>query len=508
MITPTILVRRHLLILLLVATLGLSPLSLPAQGPGQQSKDVSVSSVERKNLAPVSKDVLRVNIPKPFEAKLENGLTVLILEDHRAPLVAVSLNISGAGGVYDPPDLRGLATTTATMMREGTQSRDSRHLAEQIALLGASVNVSSGFGSAASQLSASGLTDNMDDWMTVALDVLFNPSFPADELARWKQRQLVQLRNLRSNSGFLAAERFNRVVYGDHPSSVIMITPEAVNAVTPERMAAWHHERFVPQNAILAIVGDVKASELMPKIRQWFGGWKRTDLQEVLPPNPKPATQKKVYLVDRSASVQTTLRMGNIAIDRKSPDFIALTVMNRILGGGPASRLFINLREEKGYTYGVGSSFSQVKWTGPWQASSSVRTEVTEGAMKEFLYELNRIRNEKVTAQELDEAKRAIVGSFARDLESQGTLLNYAMVRKIYGLPADYWDRYPAQISAITADDVQRVARKYINPETMQVVAVGDASKIKAVLEKYGPVELYDTDGKPVTSGASSGSNR
>jgi predicted Zn-dependent peptidase len=181
-----------------------------------------------------------------------------------------------------------------------------------------------------------------------------------------------------------------------------------------------------------------------------------------------------------------------------------MVVMNRIVGDGPAARLFLNLREEKGYTYGVYSNFTALKYPGPWRAGGDVRTEVTDGAMTEFFNEIRRIREEKVPAAELDDAKRSVVAGFALSLEQPTELLNYAITRKLYDFPADYWDTYPAKIMAVTPEEVQRVARTYISPVNIQIVAVGDASKIKPVLEKYGPVEVFVTEGKPVasTSGA------
>lgn len=205
---------------------------------------------------------------------------------------------------------------------------------------------------------------------------------------------------------------------------------------------------------------------------------------------------KKIYLVDRPNSVQTTITMGNIAIDRRSPDYVAMVVMNRIVGGGPAARLFINLREEKGYTYGAYSSFTALKYPGPWSAGGDVRTEVTEGAMTEFLKEIRRIREEPVPQAELQEGKQSIVANFALSLEQPTQLLNYAITSQLYGLPDDYWDTYPARLMAVTADDVRRVARTYTDPESIQVVTVGDASKIKSVLEQFGPVEVYSTEGE------------
>jgi predicted Zn-dependent peptidase len=179
-----------------------------------------------------------------------------------------------------------------------------------------------------------------------------------------------------------------------------------------------------------------------------------------------------------------------------------MVVLNQIFGAGPQSRLFLNLRENKGYTYGVYSSFTALKYAGPWRAGGDVRTSVTDGAMTEFLNEINRIRDQKVADADLDDAKHTVVASFALSLENPAQLLSYATITKLYGFPADYWDTYPAKIMAITADDVQRVAKKYMSPDTMQIVAVGDASKIKTAMEKYGQVEMYGVDGKPQAAAA------
>jgi predicted Zn-dependent peptidase len=329
-----------------------------------------------------------------------------------------------------------------------------------------------------------------------AAEAIRTETAPADELNRLKQRQRTGLRQQRTSPTFLSNETFSKAVYGAHPASRISTTAQAIDAFTPELLANWHREKYTPQNALLVIAGDVKTSELVPRLEKALASWKRTDLKEVLPPNPRPPAEKKVHIVNRANSVQTSIMLGNIAIDRRDPDYPALTVFNHILGGSGAARLFLNLREEKGYTYGVYSSFTAVKFPGPWRAYGDVRTEVTEGAMTEFFREINRIRDERVPESELEDAKRAIVASFALSLESNDDLIGYAIVRKIYGFPNDYWDTYPAKIMAITAADVQRVARKYLDPANLQVVAVGDADKIKPIMEKYGPVQLYDMDGK------------
>jgi len=310
----------------------------------------------------------------------------------------------------------------------------------------------------------------------------------------------VALRQQRTSAEFLMSERFSRAMYGDHPAANISTNQGTVDALTPAILAKWHDDKYAPQNSILGIAGDVKASEVIPKLEKLLAGWKKTELKEALPANPKPSTARKIYLVERPDSVQTSLIMGNIAIDRRDPDYFVMVALNQVLGGGGAGRLFKNLREEKGYTYGAFSSFSARKFPGPWNASAEVRTEVTDGALSEFIKELQRMRDQPVSEQELDDAKRAIVASFALSLESPDDLLNYALTRKIYSLPEDYWDAYPAKLMAVTAPDIQRVARKYIDPQTMQIIAVGDGSKIRTILEKYGPIERYDVQGKKLTN--------
>ena len=466
---------------------------------GQESA-APPSKVERKNKAPVSREILRVKLPQPVEAKLKNGLTVLILEDKRAPFVTMQLYIGGAGALFEPSEMAGLANATAVMLTEGTRSRSSVQIAEEIDRLGAALGAGASFGSPDTVLSGSGLSDNFDAWFGVVVDVLLNPNFPADELEKLKQRQRAQLREQRSSSGFLTSERFNRAVYGDHPAGQVSPSVESIAKLTREALSQWHRQRYAPGNAILGIAGDVRAKELIAKLEKRLAGWKRAEVQPAWPRNPVPATARRVLLVNRPNSVQTTLALGNIAIDRRNADYEAVLVMNYIIGGGASSRLFLNLREEKGYTYGVYSDFSALRYPGPWRAGGSMRTEVTEGALTEFFHEVQRIRDEKVGAEELEASKRAIVASFALSLEQPARVLGFAITSKQYGFPTDYWDSYPARITAVTADDVQRVARKYLNPEAMQLVAVGDASKISAVLEKYGAVEIFDSSGAPLAA--------
>jgi zinc protease len=487
---------RHLACISVLLLLGVTLPGPTAPQLTQDTIETPASKVERKNKAPLSQEVLRVKLPKPIQAKLENGLTVLILEDHRTPSVFVELHMSGAGALFEPPSMTGLANITAQMLREGTQSRTSVQIAEEIDRLGATLGAAGSFGSPQIVLSASGLSDNFDSWFALAIDVLLNPNFPPEELEKLKHRQRAQLRQQRSAPNFLISERFNRAVYRDHPAAIVSPTSESLDALTQEALVQWHRERYAPQNALLAIAGDVRAQELIPRLEKWFAGWQKNDVERTWPSNPVAATSRKAYLVHRPNSVQTTVALGNIAIDRRSPDYVPMVVMNHILGGGSSGRLFLNLREEKGYTYGVYSGFSALRYPGPWRAGGNMRTEVTADALVEFFNEIRRIRDQTVPPAELEDGKRAIAARFALSLEQPTTILGLAVSRVQFRLPDDYWDTYPDKIMAVTAEDVQRVARKYLDPDAMQIVAVGDGLKIQSVLEPYGPVEVYDSSGK------------
>ncbi len=476
-------------------------LAMPCALAAQESAQTPPSKVERKNRAPAAREMLRVKIPKPAEAKLKNGLTLLILEDHRAPSVSVQLHIGGAGALFEPAALAGLAGTAAQMLREGAQSRTSIQIADEVDRLGATLGAGSSFGSPDAVLGASGLSDNFDAWFGLAVEILLNPNFPPDELEKLKQRQRAQLRQQRSAANFLVNERFNRAVYGEHPAATVSATPESIDAITREALVGWHRKRYRPQNAILGIAGDVRAADVSGKLQKWLAGWQKSDLKEVWPRAPVAAAARQIFLVDRPGSVQATVALGNIAVDRRSRDYIPMVVMNHVIGGGAMGRLFLNLREEKGYTYGVYSNFTALRYPGPWQAGGNMRTEVTAGALVEFFNEIRRIRAKKVPAAELAASKRALAARFALSLEQPAAILSLAIARKQYDLSADYWDNYPAKIMAVSADEVQRVARKHLSPDAMQLVAVGDASKLKNVLAQYGAVEVYDEAGRPVRIG-------
>ncbi len=451
-----------------------------------------------KGKAPVNKRVLQVKLQAAQEATLTNGLHVVLLEsNHRLPIFSMEMVLM-SGGFSDPADMRGLANMAAILMREGTAKHTSREISEALDTIGANFGANSGVSSFTTNITTGGLTDNLDQILDLYAEIIRTPKYPTAEVDRYKSRVIDSMRQTRANPGFLAQERLLQAIYQTHPASLNASPADAIKKITVADLMKFHDENYIPNNATLYIAGDVTLKEIVPKLEKLFGDWKPgTVKQPTLPPIPSQA-DTKIHLINRPGSVQTVFQIGSLSLERTSPDYVAVQVMNRILGGGPSSRLFLNIREDKGYTYSVGSSVSSGRYPGLFTAQSPVRTDVTEGTIREFLAEFKRIRDEKVTPVELENAKRAIVGQFALQLENPTGRLNNIITQKMYGLPANYWDTYPQKVNAITVADVQRVAQKYIDVNHLQIVAVGDASKTRAVLAKFGSVQEYDGEGKPM----------
>jgi zinc protease len=450
-----------------------------------------------KGKAPVSNDILKISLPKPQEAKLANGLTLLVLEDHRLPRVSFQILIPGAGGYYDPAPMIGLSGYAAQMMREGTATRTSQQISQDLETMAANLNVGSGPSATGATVSGGALTENLPRLFDLAADVMLNPSFPAEEWKRLATRSRAGLVQQRTQPAFLSQERFLKVVFGDHPAGRISATPATLDAITREAMVEWHRTRLVPDHALLAFAGDITIAEARKLAEAKLAAWKNAGTAKPAVTDPPAMGPAKVYLVGRPGSVQTSLAVGTQSIARTDPDFIPLTVVNRVLGG-PMGRLFRHLREEKGYTYGVGSNFSATQHRGQWSANTSVRTDVTDPALTDLLGDIAAMRTAAVPEKELNDAKRSIVAGFALSLESPEQMLGYYVQNWLYNLPADYWDTYPAKISAVTPAQAQAAAAKYWDPARLQIVAVGDAGKITEIMQKKGTLEVYDADGKLV----------
>jgi zinc protease len=467
--------------------------SARAQGQGQD-KAAPMSQVQRLNRAPVNKEILRVQLPRPTVAKLPNGLTLVLQEDHKLPTIAFTMWIR-PGQLADPADLPGLASSTADMLTEGTERRTSAQIAEEVAKLGASLDATSRFGVSYTSVNASGLINSTPQILDLMSDVVLHPAFPASELEKYKQREEAGLEARLANPNFLGQQAFRRVLYGDTPMAVTSATKESIEKLTAEDLKKFHDKHFVPGNTILGVTGDFKSAEMQAMLEKYFGAWKGAAEAPVSYPAATPQGTK-ITLVDRPASVQTYIVGGNRGIRRDDPEYYKLVVMNQIEGGGAQARLFLDLREEHSLTYGSYSRFNADIYPGDWFAFAPVRTAVTGDAMERFVFEFKRLNNEPVPQSELDDAHRAIIANFALSLEQPAQLLNDWLTVQHFGLPMDYWDKYPDHIGAIDAAGVQAAAKKFVDLSHMQWVAVGDRKLIQDTLAKYGPVTVVDVKGK------------
>jgi len=458
-----------------------------------------------KGRAPVSTDVIKVKLTRPVEADLPNGAHLMVLEDHRAPQVSFQILIPGAGGYFDPADTPGLASITATMLREGTTSRTTLQISEALERMAASVGAGAGLSSRDATISASSLTETFPATFDLAADVLLNPIFPDEELSRYKERTRTGLLQQRTSPGFLANEMFSKVVFGNHPGARISLTAPSLDKITRAMLADFHKSHYVPDHALIAFAGDITMGDARKLVESKLSGWKKSGAAVAAVADPPAIGPGKIYFIARPNSVQTTFLVGTQGVNRMASDYDLLDVTNQVLGGGPTGRLFTILREEKGYTYGAYSGMSATQFRGPWSASMDVRTDVTEPAFRDLLAEIARMRDEVVPAKEFEDKKRGMIASFALGLESPQAILSYAVTSWVYKLPADYWDKYPDRIRAVTEAQVQAEARKYFDSGRLHIVIVGDP-KIGETLKKFGPVEMYDTNGKIIGGASSAGS--
>ncbi len=461
----------------------------------------------RLNRAPVSNEVLKVKLPRPVERQLSNGLKLVGLESHRAPTIALTISIPSSY-LRDPEGLPGVAEATAALMTLGTTTRSARQISEALADIGATLTISAGAGGGgggrggggapatggSGTISLSSLTENFDAALAILTDVLLHPSFPADEFEKWKSRQRSALEQARTQPAMLANEQVMKVLYPGDARQFTRLTAESLDKITRQHLLEHYKKFYVPSGELAGVVGDITARDAAAKLEQALSAWKGGPIPPLtLPINP-PIAEKKVYLISRPGSVQTYLTLANRAIERTSPDYIACMVMNQVLGSGPAARLFRIIREEKGYTYGVSSSFNATRYNQQFSSSMSVRTEVTEPALADLLKEFREMREVTVPQLELEGAKRTLVASFALGLESPAGVLSRWLQQREFGWPEDYWDTYTEKIMAVTAADVARVAKKYVPYDNVQIIAVGDGARIGELLKKFGPVVEVPVD--------------
>lgn len=453
---------------------------------------------------PAPLDPLPVNIPAAYTAELECGLRFVAVRDDRQPLVNFRL-VFGSGDIHEPSDRVGTATAVCSLLNEGTENYSSRELAEEIDRLGATLSASSG--SDHIIVKASALSMFTSEILDLLSELVLRPTFPENELELYRINTIEGLKYQRSQPDFLAEEQVSRIIFGDHPYSISSPSPEDIQALDRGALNDFHSSHFVANNAMLIAVGDFDPESLAGELEKRFTGWEPREIEDREFPLPPERTERTLTVVDRPGSSQANIVLSNLAIKRNDPDYYQVLVMNQVLGAGASSRLFMNLREEKGYTYGAYSRFYSKRFGGSFEATAEVRTSVTGDSLKEFFFELARIREETVPEGELDDAKNFLAGVFPIRIETQGGLISQIVSQRLYGLPDDYLETYRDDVRRVSADEVREAARKYIHPDSLAVVIVGDAAEVLSQASSFADSsEIYDSEGRLKESAEGTGS--
>ena len=435
------------------------------------------------------------HFPHVTRRALANGLRVLVAENHNAPLASLRTLVR-SGADHDTAELAGLASFTAELLDEGAGARDAVRLAEDLGLLGATLG--SGADWDASYVSIDVLSRNVDEAFAILSDVDRRPMLPPSSLERLRSERLMELLQQRDEPAAIAAKRFSSLIYGTGAyGNTILGNPESVARIAAGDVRRYYAAHFVPNNCSIVIAGDVDTAKALDAAERLFGDWPAAEL----PPRPTVVPQQfseaRIYLIDRPSAVQSEIRVGHIGVARTTEDYFALSVMNALLGGVFNSRINLNLRERHGYTYGARSMFAFRRQPGPFVVSAPVRNEVTRESVSEVIAELRRIRTGDVEERELSDTKNYLMGVFPATVQSAGDVAGRLLDMELYDLPHDYFDRYRENIGGVMKEDIERVAKRYIDPDRAVIVIVGNATQIREPLGELGvPIHEMDIDGK------------
>jgi zinc protease len=464
----------------------------PAASPQRARKGPQSEAWRRQPPRPATTRPFR--LPVSREARLDNGLTLILIEDRRTPMVTLDVGIP-VGGANDPADQPGLAEATAELITEGAGSLTSEQLAREVESLGG--RLFSSAGDDYTEVGGAVVSENAERMVEIIGDVLMRPTFPAGEVALYKNNRVQNLAVQRQDPAFLLSEHFNRIIYGAHPYGVSAPTPESVASMDRAKVEGFYKAHYTPAGSVMVMVGDFDAARMEARARAVFGGWRAPAAGETKFPAIDERKALRVYLIDRPGSEQSDFRIGNLATARSGAGYFPLLVANTILGGGTSSRLFLNIREQKGYSYDVYSAVHAPLQRGTFFGGAQTRTETTLAAIKEMLAEFGRMRRLRVTAADLQNAKNYLNGVFSLVLSTQGGVADQIVQSRMLGLGKDYLSSYRARIESVTAADVQEAARTFILTDRPAIVVVGDAARLKKGLLTLGPVEVFDIDGKP-----------
>lgn len=437
------------------------------------------------------------HFPHVTRATLGNGLRVLVAENHNAPLVSLR-GLIRSGSDHDTAETAGLASLMADMLDEGAGPRDAIRLAEDFGILGAALATGADWD--ASYVSVDVLSRNIEPAVDLFADVARRPTLAPDSLERVRSERLMEILQQRDEASAIAAKRFANLLYGtgSYGNSIIG-NQGSVSRIGVDDVRRFYREHYLPNNASVVIGGDIAAADAVRLAERAFGDWERGPEPPRPVVTPRPIDASRIYLIDRPNAVQSEIRVGHIGVSRSTEDYFPLSVMNAILGGVFNSRININLRERRGYTYSARSQFGFRRQPGPFVVAAPVRNEVTKESVYEILEELRRIRTGDVDDRELNDTKNFLMGVFPATVQSAADVAGRLVDMELYGLPEDYFDHYRENIDAIGKDDIARVAKRYIDPERVLIVIVGNAAQVREPLGGLGyPVHELDIEGLAV----------
>jgi zinc protease len=428
-------------------------------------------------------DARDVKFP-PYQVRtLANGLQVIAVSHHEQPAVSLRL-IVRAGGAQDPLDKPGVASFMAGLLDQGTTTKTAEQIATTIDSIGGAIG--SGSGTDLTFITGLVMKDSFDLALDLLSDVAQNPAFSPEEIERQRQQILSGLQVSYDDPEYLAGVVFDRLVYGFHPyGKPDSGTPTSIAAITRDDLVTFHKTWFGANNAILAVVGDVTAEEAFAGAERAFGSWGRSGQDTAKPVEPPPPT-RRVVIIDRPGSAQTEIRAGNIALPRKHPDYLALNLAMRILGGEGGNRLHRVLRSERGLTYGASAEINALKDSGDIVAETDTRSETTSETLRLLVDELSRLQRQRVQVRELADAQAYITGSFPLTIETPSAIAVQIIHAVVFGIDLKEMERFRDLVNAVTVDDIQRVSQKYLHPDRLSIVLVGDASVFAKQLPALG----------------------
>ncbi|MGR3303495.1 MAG: M16 family metallopeptidase [Candidatus Scalindua sp.] len=428
-------------------------------------------------------------VPMKYQkTKLDNGLSIIMVEHHELPVVAIDLLVK-AGSVHDPRGKSGLAHIVAQLLREGTRSKGSLEISEEIDFIGGSLSVDCEYDS--SSVTTTALVRHFNTILDLVSEVARFPAFQSKDIEFHRDKAITSILREKDDKASIAGRHFSEMLYGVHPYAHPPIgTVEGLKAISKNEIIHFHKSNYLPNNSILTVVGDIDPANTLAAIKKTFGDWKKGDVPELILPSIPEINGYKIRIIDKPDLTQTEILLGYPGITRDDPDYFPIMLLNYILGRGPASRLYTRVRAEKGLTYGANSRFAMRKLRGPFYIRTYSKNETAIETLRLVLDELKKLKSNGATKEELDSAKSYFVGHFPLSMETPSQIAAKIIDQEFYGLPEDYLDKYLDNINAVSMEDIDRAIKRVLDPANVVITLVSRAEDIMEETKVLGEVEL------------------